>query len=234
MSKGTKILITILVLITIVSLVVATIAIAKLSEFVVNDSFGEKSDNVESDEPIYKDSIDTKNDNINAVEENTNNSNLSQEEFDNIVKDKIEGYMNLDNHMYASSDGALASEYLGFYSSYEEIGKNTKKVDGVLKTNIKYEDFINKVTKYMTKEMFDSMVYSTCYINNNGMLDVNISAAGRSTYKVSSVSLLSKSEDIYTYSVKYNSYSGDFSINDAIITLKVKKVGNEYVVCGRG
>lgn len=233
MSKGTKTLITILILVTIVSLVVAVMAVVKLGEFIVNDSLDEETDNIELDEPISEESID-KNKDSSLVEENVDTSNLSQEEIDNIVKDKIEGYMNLGSHMYASSDGALASKYLGFYSSYEEIGKNTKKVDGVLKTNIRYEDFINKVTKYMTKEMFNSMVYSTYYINNKGMLDVNISAAPRNTYKVISVSLLSKSEDVYTYSVKHNAYSGDFSFNDITITLKVKKVENEYVVCGRG
>jgi len=233
MSKGTKILIMILIFIIIVSLVIVVIRKVKLDEFVVNDSLDEKTDNIELDESVYKDNGNTNIDNS-YIEKNTNNSNLSQAEIDNIVKDKIEGYLNLSSHMYASSDGALASEYLGFYSSYEEIGKNTKKVDGVLKTNIRYEDFINKVTKYMTKEMFESMVYSTCYINNKGMLDVNISAAPRSTDKVISVNLLSKSEDVYTYSVKHNTYSGDSSFNDVTITLKVKKVENEYVVCGRG
>lgn len=89
---------------------------------------------------------------------------------------------------------------------------NEQNINGVEKTSVKYEDFVNKITKYMTKEMFENgktkfTSYSNIYKNLDG--DLAINAGGTSGYlvHVSNCKLQEKNSKEFKYSVTYKTYT---------------------------
>lgn len=154
---------------------------------------------------------------------NNQSEELSQNTIDKIAKSTIEDYMNIVSVMFAS-DGGTELNYLGFANT------NTKYVEdrGVYTTNVKYQDFINKVTEYMTKELFEASKYSKSYSNNNGNLEIIAKGATQVTYYVRDIELVSKSNGEYVYNCKYShSMNMEETSNDEFT---IKKVNNEYVV----
>lgn len=154
---------------------------------------------------------------------NNQSEELSQNTIDKIAKSTIEDYMNIVSVMFAS-DGGTELNYLGFANT------NTKYVEdrGVYTTNVKYQDFINKVTEYMTKELFEASKYSKSYSNNNGNLEIIAKGATQVTYYVRDIELVSKSNGEYVYNCKYShSMNVEETSNDEFT---IKKVNNEYVV----
>ena len=154
---------------------------------------------------------------------NNQSEELSQNTIDKIAKSTIEDYMNIVSVMFAS-DGGTELNYLGFANT------NTKYVEdrGVYTTNVKYQDFINKVTEYMTKELFEASKYSKSYSNNNGNLEIIAKGATQVTYYVRDIELVSKSNGEYVYNCKYShSVNVEETSNDEFT---IKKVNNEYVV----
>ena len=154
---------------------------------------------------------------------NNQSEELSQNTIDKIAKSTIEDYMNIVSVMFAS-DGGTELNYLGFANT------NTKYVEdrGVYTTNVKYQDFINKVTEYMTKELFEASKYSKSYSNNNGNLEIIVKGATQVTYYVRDIELVSKSNGEYVYNCKYShSMNVEETSNDEFT---IKKVNNEYVV----
>ena len=161
--------------------------------------------------------------NVNNEKDENNSNEILQKNMDKIARVTIEDFLNLNSIMFAGEPGSFLYDFLDFYDSLEELGKNTK--DGV--TNLKYEDVILELENYATREFLDNKYYNLYYTNESGYLKLLAGGATRFSYKVIKVELVSKDNDEYTYN-----YTSRYSIpgEEQIGTIKIKNVDNKFVV----
>ena len=155
---------------------------------------------------------------------------LSQENIDKIAYSTIESYLNLVRTIRA--DPLNATIEFGFYKDSGELIKNTKNINGVQKTTVKYDEFVNKITKYMTKELFEKYVERKVFVNVDGYLGNIVGGASGTWAWLKKIELQDKNNDEFTYSVIYYILGGfeNAKPEETTQTIKVKKVNDDYVV----
>ena len=163
----------------------------------------------------------------------TSNNELLQENIDKIARVTIEDYINLTRDMFSSGYGGLVGKYLNFYSSYDEYDKHTKYADAnntKVKTDIRYDDFMEKIEKYMTKELFEETLSKQFYANSEGNLEFVETGASGYINHVRNVELISKNSNEYEYKVEYSIYGMGGKNSDKSGKFKIKNVNGSYVV----
>lgn len=154
---------------------------------------------------IEKSNSDLKESNAEKNDTNTVTATVEEKKVsDETAKNVIEGYINIETASVASTDcGILCLKYLGFYNSYQEIGGHTQRVDtsnfSGYKTEIKYEEFKNKMLNYMTENLFSSNKAFNRFKNIDGVLHISDGGASGKTYTVESVNLLSTENNSFKY-----------------------------------
>lgn len=166
-----------------------------------------------------------------VIKEVVKEAELSQENIDKIAQATIENYLNLKAAIFADPLSALVK--LGFYSDYTELTNNLKNENGVEISTVKYDDFVGKITKYMTKDLFEeSYVKTDVYRNANGYLAKNVGGASGYLVHVSDIKLQNKNNNEFKYEVNYKTFSGfETTITkDEKKIVTIKKVDSDYVV----
>ncbi len=213
--------------------VITTIVAATLAVYFGLEYKKLKEDNSKQDVSVNEStSLDEKNEDKGevAVKEVVKEAQLSQENIDKIAQSTVENYLNLTACIKGYPLNATV--YLGFYKDYDELTKNTQNINGIEKTTVKYDEFVNKITKYMTKELFEKYLEKDIYRNVDGYLAMNVGGASGSFVHVKEFKLQNKNNDEFTYSVTYYNLSGldNIAKEEKTQTIKVKKVNNDYVV----
>lgn len=187
---------------------------------------------------------------INNIQDNTqiengtkdgqkdNKMGLSQENVDKIAKTTIEDYINICQTMNASPANVLI-DYLHFYDSYEDFANHTTNdMYGRQITDIKHDEFMNKITKYMPKERYDEINHTSSensiYLNIDGYLAIYAGGGTLSHTYIDTIRLLSKEAGEYTYEVEYRSVALDGKLGDKNKgEFIIKNVDDTFVVSRR-
>lgn len=164
--------------------------------------------------------------NVNNEKDENNSDEILQKNMDKVARVTIEDFLNLNAIMFYGEPGTFLYDFLDFYDSAEEFSKNLK--DGV--TNLKYEDVISELQKYITKELLDSKYYNVYFTNENGYLKVLAGGATGSSHKVISVEFVSKDNDEYTYNYTDRISLVNGSFEEKTGTIKIKNVNDCFVV----
>ena len=240
-SKRKNVYITIFVITTIVA---ATLAVyfgleyKKLKEDNLKQYLNVKESSTISDKDNNKEETEVK-----KIEKEVQ---LSQENIDKIAKVVVEDYLNLDSRI-KSSPYSVYTEYLDY--SNDQV---KEKYDGkYFVTNIKYDDFVSRITKYMTKELFENgkiisfeknenmssfyNSYKDVYINLDGYVARYYDGASRESNCIDNFELKEKNDNELTYNVTYSTLGGVDEIKVFKQTkkiIKVKNINDNYVVSG--
>ena len=159
---------------------------------------------------------------------------ISQENIDKIARVTIDDYLNLTAQISYTDNAALVSYYLGFYNSYQDFEQHTTflSAQNKYKTDIKFNEFLSKIQKYMTKELFEEKYLNKVYENIDGNVVVRAGGASGYTQYVTDVQFISKNNDVYEYKAKYNIYAyGETLAESGIeVAFKMKKVNDSFVI----
>lgn len=154
---------------------------------------------------LEKSNVEVNESNSSKNETNTVTETVEEKKItEETVKNVIEGYINIEKVSFADTDcGILCLKYIGFYNSYDEMLKHRQRVDtsefSGYKTEIKYDEFKNKMLNYMTENLFSSKEIFNRYKNIDGILYISDSGASGWQYTVESVNLLSEESGSFKY-----------------------------------
>ena len=220
--------------------VITTIVAATLAVYFGLEYKKLKEDNSKQDVSVKEStSLDEKNEDkgevaVKEVEKIVEKeTQLSQENIDKIAYATIDIYLQLVRTIWA--DPLNATIKLGFYKDYDELIKNTQNINGIEKTTVKYDEFVNKITKYMTKELFEEYVERKVFVNVDGYLANYAGGASGTSAMLEKIELQDKNNDEFTYSVTYYILGGfeNVTAKETTQTIKVKKVNDDYVVSSK-
>lgn len=159
---------------------------------------------------------------------------ISQDNIDKIARVTIDDYLNLTAQISYTDNAALVSSYFGFYNSYQDFEQHTTflSADNKYKTDIKFSEFLSKIQKYMTQELFEEKYLNKVYENIDGNVVVRAGGASGSTQYITDVEFISKNNDVYEYKAKYNIYAyGETLAESGVeVTFKMKKVNDIFVI----
>lgn len=121
---------------------------------------------------------------------------------DETAKVTIQSYLNIIGEQAGSPAGVLAIEEIGLIDKNSDIlFKGNANKDNYKSTNIKYEDFKNKMLEYMSQDLFKEQ-FSTYFKDIKGELYIFDGGATGIKMDVSEVELISSDEGVYKYGVK--------------------------------
>ena len=204
---------TFFLLLAIIVIVVMAFFMYKLYNNVENannkvDYLNNQISEMKNDANISKEDTELNNNEVNSSEKASVQENKEQDYSTEEVKQALEKYLNLEG-AFSGSPSELLYE-LGYKkSSIEEFPDK----DNYIKTNIKYDEFKQKMLEYMSEELFKKfntyIDIENCYKNVNGYLYVVDSGSSGHKHKVKSIEL--KSKDSYVGKVYFIYVTGDYS-----------------------
>lgn len=200
-------------------------------ENTVEDNANILTNEIIKEENFIYDGLVEENKTVTDVPKETYKPALNQDEVNKIAKVTIEDYLNLTDDIFSSPKGILVSDYFEFYKDYEEMSMRVENINGILKTDIEYEIFVDKITKYMSKELFESK-YSEIYTNINGYLGVFEGGASGGKIDVTNAKFISQVDGVYTYETTYDYYTFEEVIGekDKEKNIKIEKVYDNWIV----
>ena len=184
---------------------------------------------------IEKSNSDLKESNAEKNDTNTVTATIEEKKVsDETAKNVIEGYINIEIASYASTDcGILCLKYLRFYNSYMEAYEHSQRVDVAgfsgYKTEIKYDEFKNKMLNYMTEKLFSSNKAFNRFKNINGILHISNGGASGRTYTVESVNLISTENNSFKYEF-IATYEWENKVNKSTGTATLVEENGKIVV----
>ena len=142
--------------------------------------------------------------------ENNNQQQTQQEITDAQAKEVIQKYFDINARI---TGGPV--EMLEYNCPLELNAKidRSKYLNGTygnvyVNTNIKYEDFINEMLKYMSVDIYNNNRYSEKYINVDGILYA--ADVGASGYRAEiEIERMNRNGDKYGYNVYVKTYEGE-------------------------
>ena len=203
---------TFFLLLAIIVIVVMAFFMYKLYNNVENannkvDYLNNQISEMKNEANISKEDTELNNNEVNLSEKASVQENKEQDYSTEEVKQALEKYLNLEG-AFSGSPSELLYE-LGYKkSSIEEFPDK----DNYIKTNIKYDEFKQKMLEYMSEELFKKfntyIDIENCYKNVNGYLYVVDSGSSGHKHKVKSIEL--KSKDSYVGKVYFIYVTGDY------------------------
>lgn len=121
----------------------------------------------------------------NSTSNNATTNNKSKKFTDEEIKNAIDNYLYIQGKLYGSPDSMLKEIGFGSYVSENE----TPDKDNYKKTNLKYQEFKNKVLTYMTDDWFENNFKKFYFKEVNGYLYYFDGGATGVAYRVDGVSL---------------------------------------------
>lgn len=204
---------TFFLILAIIVIVIMTLYIYKLYINFENannkiDYLNNQISKMKNDVNISKTNTDLNNNEVNSSEKVFSQENKEQDYSVEEVKQVLEKYLNLEG-AFAGSPLELLYE-LGYKkSSIEDFPDK----NNYIKTNIKYDEFKQKMLEYMSEELFEKfntyIDIENCYKNVNGYLYVVDSGSSGHKHKVESIEL--KSKDSYVGKAYFVYVTGEYS-----------------------
>ncbi len=228
-------------------LIVAIIAIAVMSFYIYElnnnveianskvESLNNKISELKDEVDISQKNIDTDNSNDNLNEQTSTQENKKQEDYSiEEITQVLENYLNLE--------GAFSGGPLDLLSElgYKSIDTTNRAEDNYIKTNIKYNEFKDKMLNYMSEDLFNRfntyVDIKNCYKNVNGYLYFIDSGATGHEHKVKNVEF--KSNNNYVGKVYYIDVTGEssdevYNFNFTISSNNGKCIINTIDLCNK-
>lgn len=207
-------LLKIVILILVVGLILGLLFFLKSKKVENNSKSENKIENVTDDKPENK---------VTEEKEETNLSKLDIEERDEISKEKIENFLKV--YKNSSPKGILIS--LGLIDENYTSNPEDYIDRFYAKTDIKYEDFKNKLLEFVTEKLFNSYYDNQGFKNVDEYLCFSDIGGEEREYKVENMSLIDHTDSSMTYEISFFEESSN-NIENAKITVIEKN--NDYVV----
>lgn len=115
-----------------------------------------------------------------------------------------------------------------------KLSGNMAYSDEYYKTNAKYEDYLNKISNYMTKE-YAEKIYKKEIVNVNGTLYILAIGGSTGQDNIQNINLLSNANDIYVYQVSIVSIPDDHVPTEEekkphTVKVTIQKLNDKYIV----
>ncbi len=150
-------------------------------------------------------------------------STLDIEQKDEIGKEKIEEFLKI--YKNNSPKGILVT--LGLLNQNHTFNPEDYIDRFFAKTDIKYEDFKNKMLNYMTEELFEDYYNNQGFKEVDGLLCFSDIGGEEKEYEVTELKLSYNTENTMVYEISFKE-TGNENIEKAQITVVEKD--NDYVV----
>jgi hypothetical protein len=155
------------------------------------------------------------------------NEQVSEEES-TLIKSAIENFLAIKNR--ATPLGIV------YYIGFETVGDETKleatKIDQLYYyiTDIKFEDFKQKILTYMTEEEYEIISEGYFFKDVEGNLYVLDGGKQGGRNEVLEYKLLSQENGLYTYEVESNYYEAEAPAEKVTYKIEVIKSGENYLI----
>lgn len=186
----------------------------------------------------------------NSIENITNTNSMTTNSIANNVNDEnvlssvdaqkiIQKYIDIT---YLKSVDPLAFlKDLGLVNSSNSNDYQKAKLNGDMvysdeyyKTNVKYENYLDKISDYMTKEHAEK-IYKKDIVNVDGILYILAMGGSTGQDNIQDINLLSNTNDIYVYQVSIVSTPDDHVPTEQekkprTVKVTIKNVNDNYIV----